>query len=112
MSRRWYTSPDGRMVYVGWDRSLQKFFLSVVALCTECGGMGEDPGTEIPCPACMGDGVAHDKPSTNVGSASLADLSDELAKQCIPLPDKVRADLEQDQRTNAGELVHDYDQAR
>jgi hypothetical protein len=111
MSRRWWTSPDGRMVYVGWDRSLQQFFLNVVSLCKDCGGMGEEFGTEVPCLACMGDGVAHDVPAINLGTAQLDELAVALSKEGITLPENVRADLEQDQRTNAGELVHDYDQA-
>jgi len=108
MSRRWFTSPDGRMVYVGWDRSLQQFFLSVVSLCAECNGMGEEFGTEIPCVACMGEGVARDKPTTNVGTKELPALVEELGKLGIELPEQVRADLAEDQRTNAGDVVHDY----
>jgi hypothetical protein len=111
MSRRWYTSPDGRMVYVGWDRPLQQFFLSVVSLCTACGGMGEELGSEIPCVACLGDGVAIDKPSTNLHSSELDGLIAELSKQGIPLPPRVQADLEQDRQGNVGDVVHDYDQA-
>src|SRR5262245_14857415 len=108
MSRRWFTSPDGRMVYVGWDRSLQQFFLSVVSLCAECNGMGEEFGTEIPCVACMGEGVARDKPATNVSTPQLDDLVAELGKLGVELPTQVRADLAEDQRTNAGDIVHDY----
>jgi hypothetical protein len=111
MSRRWFTSPDGRMVYVGWDRSLQQFFLSVVSLCSECNGLGEEFGTEIPCVACMGEGVARDKPTTNVGAAELAQLASELQKLAIELPEHVQRDLAEDQRTNAGEVVHDYDRS-
>src|SRR5947209_3959032 len=107
MSRRWYTSPDGRVVYVGWDRSLQQFFLSIVSLCPECGGMGEELGTEIPCMPCMGEGVSH---ATNLGTPDIDALSAALKEQAIPLPDNVRADLEQDRQTNAGDVVHDYDQ--
>jgi hypothetical protein len=110
MSRRWYTSPDGRMVYVGWDRPLQQFFLSIVALCPDCGGLGEELGSEIPCVACLGDGVAIDTPSTNLHSPELQGLLDELSRQSIPLPSQVQLDLEQDRATNAGDLVHDYDQ--
>jgi len=109
MSRRWYTSPDGRIVYVGWDRSLQQFFLSVVALCAECNGMGEEFGTEVPCMACMGEGVSRSAPATNLGTPDLGALSTALHNQGIPLPDNIRADLEQDRQTNAGDLVHDYD---
>jgi hypothetical protein len=97
------------MVYVGWDRSLQQFFLSVVSLCAECNGMGEEFGTEIPCVACMGEGVARDKPATNVGAAELAQLTAQLQKLGIELPEQVGTDLAEDRRTNAGEVVHDYD---
>jgi hypothetical protein len=97
------------MVYVGWDRSLQQFFLSVVSLCAECNGMGEEFGTEIPCVACMGEGVARDKPTTNVGAAELPHLVAELKKLGIDLPEQVQKDLAEDQRVNAGEVVHDYD---
>ena len=96
------------MVYVGWDRSLQQFFLSVVSLCAECNGMGEEFGTEIPCVACMGEGVARDKPTTNMGSKELAELGAELNRLGIDLPEQVRNDLAEDQRTNAGDVVHDY----
>jgi hypothetical protein len=108
MSRRWYTSPDGRIVYVGWDRALQQFWLSIVALCPECGGLGEELGTEIPCMACQGEGVSREAPTTNIGSAQLDAISEALAKESILLPAAVRSDLEQDKRTNAGEIVHDY----
>ena len=110
MSRRWYTSPDGRIVYVGWDRALQQFFLSVVALCAECDGLGEEFGTEVPCAACMGEGVSRASPAFNVGSPDLETLTGELSKQGIPLPDNIRADLEGDRQTNAGDVVHEYDQ--
>ena len=108
MSRRWFTSPDGRMVYVGWDRSLQQFFLSVVSLCAECNGMGEEFGTEIPCVSCMGEGVARDKPTTNLSVKQLAELAAELTKLGVELPQQVQTDLAEDQRTNAGDIVHDY----
>jgi hypothetical protein len=108
MSRRWYTSPDGRVVYVGWDGSLQQFWLSVVSLCPECEGLGEELGTEIPCLACMGEGVSRAAPSTNLGSAALDDIGAALAREGISLPDAVRRDLEQDKRANAGDVVHDY----
>jgi hypothetical protein len=108
MSRRWYTSPDGRIVYVGWDRALQQFWLSIVALCGECGGMGEELGTEIPCMACLGEGVSRTAPTTNLGAARLDTIADALASEGIALLDAVRADLDKDRRTNAGDLVHDY----
>ena len=108
MSRRWYTSPDGRIVYVGWDRGLQHFWLSIVALCPECGGLGEELGSEIPCLACQGEGVSRAAPSTNIGSPDLDTIASALSKEGITLPDPVRTDLEEDKRTNSGEVVHDY----
>ena len=108
MSRRWYTSPDGRIVYVGWDRGLQQFWLSIVSLCAECGGLGEELGTEIPCMACQGEGVSRSTPTTNVGSADLDGINAALTKEGIALPDAVRTDLDEDKRTNAGDVVHDY----
>lgn len=108
MSRRWYTSPDGRIVYVGWDRALQQFWLSIVALCPECDGMGEELGTEIPCMACMGEGVSRDAPTTNLGSPDVDAIASALRNEGITLPDQVRADLEEDRQTNAGDVVHDY----
>ena len=110
MSRRWYTSPDGRIVYVGWDRALQQFWLSIVALCGECGGMGEELGTEIPCMACLGEGVSREVPTTNLGAKELDAIGAALGKEGIALPDQVRTDLESDKQTNAGDIVHDYDQ--
>ena len=110
MSRRWYTSEDGRIVYVGWDRGLQQFWLSVVALCQECGGMGEELGTEIPCMACQGEGVSRAAPTTNLSSPQLEGISAALDKEAIALPNQVRADLEEDKRTNAGEILREYGQ--
>ncbi len=110
MSRRWYTSPDGRIVYVGWDRAIQQFWLSIVALCAECGGLGEELGTEIPCMACQGEGVSRSAPTTNIGATELDAIADALTKEGIALPDEVRTDLIEDKKTNAGDVVHDYGQ--
>jgi hypothetical protein len=109
MSRRWYRHED-RMVFVGWDRQLQQFFLNTVALCQACEGLGEDPMTEVPCADCMGEGVQRTPESENPRPAKTLDaIAAELARQKLPFPDNVRADLENDQRTNAGDLVHEYD---
>jgi hypothetical protein len=98
------------MVFLGWDRSLQQFFLTVVELCKRCDGVGEEPpNSEVPCPACEGEGIEFGSPSAQRSVARLEDLAAELARIAIPFPTQVRADLEQDQRTNAGEIVHDYD---
>src|SRR5919109_5431365 len=100
MSRRWYTSQDGRIVYVGWDRGLQQFWLSVVSLCPECDGLGEELGTEIPCVACQGEGVSRQTPTANLGAPDLDAITEALAKEHLTLPDQVRTDLEEDKRTN------------
>jgi hypothetical protein len=109
MSRRWYRHGD-RMVFVGWDRQLQQFFLNTVNLCSVCEGLGEDPMTEVPCAACMGEGI---EPSSSGDQRSpaqtLDEIATELSNQQLPFPDNVRADLEEDRRTNAGDLVHEYD---
>jgi DnaJ-class molecular chaperone len=105
MSRRWWTSPDGRIVYVGWDRALQQFFLSIVTLCSECGGLGEEFGTEVPCVACMGEGTTQ---STNLGTPNLDVIVETLGKDSLSLPAQVRSDLEADRAANAGDVVHDY----
>jgi DnaJ-class molecular chaperone len=105
MSRRWWTSPDGRIVYVGWDRALQQFFLSIVTLCGECGGLGEEFATEVPCVACMGEGTSQ---STNLGTPDLEAINKTLSEQQLALPAQVRTDLEADRAANAGDVVHDY----
>ncbi len=98
------------MVFVGWDRQLQQFFLNTVELCKVCEGLGEDPYTEVPCVACMGEGVQASPSGEQRSPASTLDqIAAELASQQLPFPDNVRADLENDQRTNAGDLVHEYD---
>ena len=98
------------MVFVGWDRQNQRFFLSAVQLCETCGGLGEDPMTEVPCAPCMGEGVQRTAESENPRPAqTLDEIAAELARQNLPFPDNVRADLEEDKRTNAGDLVHEYD---
>jgi hypothetical protein len=106
MSRRWY-SHDGHMIYVGWDRAHQQYFLSVVTLCEECGGLGEEFGTEVPCMRCVGEGVTDEQ---NLATQDLDQLASTLAARAMPFPAYVRTDLEQDKAADAGELIHDYDQ--
>jgi DnaJ-class molecular chaperone len=109
MSRRWYRHDD-RLVFVGWDRQLQQFFLNTVELCKVCEGLGEDPMTEVPCAACMGEGVQQSpEGERRIPASTLDEIAAELTKQHVPFPDNVRADLENDKRTNAGDLVHEYD---
>ena len=98
------------MVFVGWDRQLQQFFLNTVELCTVCEGLGEDPMTEVPCAACMGEGVQQtDAGERRIPATTLDEIAAELANQQLPFPDNVRADLENDKSTNAGDLVHEYE---
>jgi hypothetical protein len=109
MSRRWYRHGT-TMVFVGWDRSLGRFLVTVADLCPRCGGFGEEPDTDNFCFACGGEGVKMGSNSvTSLGTtASLDDVAAELARINIAFPDNVRADLAEDQRINVGELVHYY----
>lgn len=109
MSRRWY-SHEGRMVFVGWDRPLERYFLTIADLCTVCDGTGEEPGTDNFCSVCHAEGVdirsqypARRAPSTLDGIAA------ELSTLNLPFPDHVRRNLERDGQSNLGEVVHDYD---
>ncbi len=112
MSRRWYRH-DGHMVFVGWDRSLQQFLLTVAEICARCGGYGEEPDSDNFCFACGGEGVRPGSSSASrLGLTSDLDaVAAELARLAIPFPDQVRADLEHDRATNAGEVLQDYGQA-
>ena len=68
MSRRWYRH-GGNMVFLGWDRNLGRFLLTVADLCTRCGGYGEEPTSDNFCFECGGEGV-------RVGSNSAANADD------------------------------------
>jgi hypothetical protein len=110
MSRRWYRHGQ-RMVFVGWDRPLQQFVLSVVELCGRCDGEGEEPpNSEIPCPACEGEGitVGSGNASAERSVSTLDDIATELARLDLPFPAQVRSDLDHDQRSPTAEVVHDY----
>src|SRR3954454_17114399 len=109
MSRRWLRH-EGRQVFVGWDRSLQSFFLTVAELCKNCDGYGEEPDSDNFCYYCGGDGIqiGFEKPTGYKPKPTLDEMGPELARLGIPFPDEVRRDLEQDQRTNAGEVLHEY----
>ena len=111
MSRRWYRH-NTNMVFVGWDRALGRFLLTVADLCPRCGGYGEEPTTDNFCFDCGGEGVVPGSNSvTSIGSAETVDeITAELARLNITFPDYVRADLESDKRGNVGELVHYYAQ--
>ena len=110
MSRRWYRHGE-QVVFVGWDPAEHGFYLNVVALCALCGGSGEQDGSDEICPGCGGEGIqlsAH-SPSQRKAHLSLAQLSDELLQQALPFPESVRKDLEEDQRTNAGTVLREYE---
>ena len=107
MSRRWYRH-EHSLVFVGWDRAGQSFFLSVVDLCPACGGAGEDPSTEEPCQACGGSGSVPRPSAADRPAGTLEEIDEVLGRAGIPFPDYVRADLEADQRTNAADVVYDY----
>jgi len=110
MSRRWYRYGD-RVIFTGWEPADQGFYLNVVDLCAECGGTGEISGTEEVCPGCAGEGIqlAAMNPSERRSGLSLAALEAALQEMDVLFPYFVRADLEEDQRTNAGMILHEYD---
>ena len=112
MSRRWWYRHEGCLVSVGWDRTLQCFFLTIVDLCNRCDGTGEEPDSDNFCAACEGDGIApgFDTSSRRNPPMTLDEIGAELARLDIPFPDYVRADLELDRRPDAGDVVHEYDQ--
>ena len=102
------------MIFVGWEPAEQAFYLNVVDLCAECGGSGEQAGSDEICTGCGGEGMQLAKlsPSERIGGLSLEQLDARLAAQELPFPEFVRADLAEDQRTNAGTLLREYDLER
>lgn len=109
MSRRWYRF-GGRQVHLGWDRANQSFTLGIVELCRNCDGYGEEPDSDNFCVVCGGDGIemGYEFPTGYNPRPALEEIGPELAKFEIPFPDQVKADLEEDRRTNAGEVVQEY----
>ena len=109
MSRRWYRY-EGRQVFVGWDRSLQSFFLTIAELCRHCDGYGEEPDSDNFCLICGGDGIemGYELPTGYNPRPALEELGPELAKLGIPFPEVIRAELEHDRRTNAGEVLQEH----
>jgi hypothetical protein len=99
------------VVFVGWEPADQAFYVNVVDLCDECGGSGEQDGSDEICPACNGEGMQLSKlqPSERKAGLSLDQLAAELSAQAVPFPPYVRADLQEDQHTNAGTLLREYD---
>jgi hypothetical protein len=110
MSRRWYRF-GAQVVFVGWEPAEQAFYLNVVDLCHDCGGTGEIAGSEEVCPGCGGEGIqlALLNPSHRQSGLSLDDVGERLKNAGVPFPDFIRADLQSDERSNAGALLHEYD---
>ena len=96
---------------MGWEPAEQGFYLNVVDLCAECGGTGEIGTTEEVCPGCGGEGIQLNaiNPSARKSGLTLATLEAALAEDQIVFPYFVKADLEEDERTNAGMILHEYD---
>jgi len=110
MSRRWYRHGE-QVVFVGWEPAEQGFYVNVVALCGLCGGSGEQDGSDEICTGCGGEGVelAKHSPSERKAGLSLDQLSSLLSESSLPFPTFVRSDLAEDQRTNAGTVLREYD---
>jgi hypothetical protein len=110
VSRRWYRHAD-KVVFVGWEPADQAFYVNLVDLCAECGGSGEQAGSEEICMGCRGEGMelAKLQPSERKAGLTLDQVASELLGQQVPFPAFVRADLEADQRSNAGTLLREYE---
>ncbi len=110
MSRRWYRH-GAQVVFLGWEPSEHGFFVNIVDLCADCEGSGEIGNTEEVCPGCNGEGVqlAKMSPSERKSGLTLEQVSQVLDDQAILFPYFVKADLEEDERTNAGMILHEYD---
>jgi hypothetical protein len=110
MSRRWYRHA-AKVVFFGWEPPERAFYMNVVDLCPECSGTGEVADTEEVCPGCGGEGIQLSKmsPSARRGGLSLDELQTEFDRHSLPFPTYIRADLEEDQRTNAGTLLREYE---
>src|SRR5262249_27681348 len=110
MSRRWYRHGSW-VVFFGWEPAEQGFYLNVVDLCPDCHGTGEVFDTEEVCPGCGGEGIQLElvNASERRGRLSLDELAVEFASRKLPLPDAIRADLAEDERTNAGTLLREYE---
>jgi len=110
MSRRWYRH-EAKVVFFGWEPAEHGFYVNVVDLCPECRGTGEVDDTEEVCPGCGGEGIQLNKvsPSARRGGLSIDQLEGEFDEQNLPFPQFIRADLEEDERTNAGTLLREYE---
>jgi hypothetical protein len=110
MSRRWYRQA-AQVVFFGWEPSESGFYVNVVDLCSACHGTGEVFDTEEVCPECGGEGIQLQRinPSSRIGRLTLEQLQSQFADRGLPLPDNILADLKEDQRTNAGTLLREYE---
>src|SRR5438105_12930821 len=110
MSRRWYRHAT-RVVFMGWEPKDQGFYLNIVQLGRQCGGSGEVAGSEEICPGCGGEGVQVQTmhPSNRQSKLTLEQISARLEAEAIPFPQYIEDDLVEDQRTNAGSALHEYD---
>jgi hypothetical protein len=110
MSRRWY-SHETQVVFLGWEPGEDGFYVNIVDLCHECGGTGEQGSSEEVCPGCGGEGIqlSNLNPSNRRSRQTLVQVETLLREEGIPFPYFVKADLEEDQRTNAGMVLHEYD---
>jgi hypothetical protein len=110
MSRRWYRHASW-VVFFGWDPAESGFYVNVVDLCSACGGTGEVFDTEEVCPQCGGEGIQLQRinPSSRRGGLTLEQLIAEFERRQLPLPEAIVADLKEDQRTNAGTLLREYE---
>ena len=110
MSRRWYRHAAW-VVFFGWEPSESGFYVNVVDLCPACQGTGEVFDTEEVCPSCGGEGIQLDRvnPSSRRGRLSFDELVAEFGSRGLPMTEEIKADLRQDQQTNAGTLLHEYE---
>jgi hypothetical protein len=109
MSRRWYRH-WARVVFLGWEPTDQAFYVNVVDLCADCGGSGEQDGSDEVCPACGGEGMnlAQLSPSHRRSGLTLDGLAEHLHAHGLPFPPVIRSDLAEDQLINAGTLLREY----
>ena len=67
--------------------------------------------TEEVCPGCGGEGIQLSKisPSARRSGMTLNDLVAEFGRQSLPMPEAIVAELREDERTNAGTLLREYE---
>lgn len=72
---------------------------------------GEIGDTEEVCPGCGGEGIqlAKMNPSARRGGLSLDDLRAEFGRQGLPIPEYIRADLEEDRKANSATALQEYE---